>query len=256
MKRRYSARLPQFLNLPTSKTQQSCERAPVFSVKKLSNSAGLPQFSKLTTSKTKQFCETSFKNGKLSAKLTVTTTHTHRSHTLEMSKMIFLCSKCMPFVCSKGTSKCVPERLFSSPCSVCMSDIERHPFSQKEISQVCSSKPEILPVIQTCIPTVFPVHPGHLSPKSKKNSEKSVFQVYSECIPSVFQVYSKCVPSVFQMCSKCIPQVQVCSNCIPQTHSKCVPIRLMYSQVYSQEDVHSELAVQFGAGLRQFANTS
>ena len=29
-----------------------------------------PQFSKLTKSKTKQFCETSFKNGKLTAKLT------------------------------------------------------------------------------------------------------------------------------------------------------------------------------------------
>ena len=92
--------------------------------------------------------------------------------------------------------------------------------------------------------------------KKQECLEKSVFQVYSECIPSVFQVYSKCVPSVFQMCSKCIPQVQVCSNCIPQTHSKCVPIRLMYSQVYSQEDMHSELAVQFGVGLRQFANTS
>ena len=58
------------------------------------------------------------------------------------------------------------------------------------------------------------------------------------------------------MCSKCIPQVQECSNCIPQTHSKCIPIKLLYSQVYSQEDMHSELAVQFGAGLRQFANTS
>ena len=34
-----------------------------------SYSARLPQFFKLTTSKTKQFCETSFKNGKLSAEL-------------------------------------------------------------------------------------------------------------------------------------------------------------------------------------------
>ena len=116
--------------------------------------------------------------------------------------MFFLCSKCMLFVCSKGTSKCIPERLFSSPCSVCMSDIERHPFSQKEISQVCSSKPEILPEIQTCIPTVFPVHPGHLSPKSKKTGMSR-----EKCVPSVFRVYSKCIPSVFQMCSKCIPNV-------------------------------------------------
>ena len=37
---------------------------------KQSNSARLPQFLNLTTSKTKQFCETSFKNGKLSAALT------------------------------------------------------------------------------------------------------------------------------------------------------------------------------------------
>ena len=85
---------------------------------------------------------------------------------------------------------------------VCPSDIERHPFSQKEISQVCSSKPEILPVTQTCIPTVFPVHPGHLSPKSKKTGMSR-----EKCVPSVFRVYSKCIPSVFQMCSKCIPNV-------------------------------------------------
>jgi hypothetical protein len=95
--------------------------------------------------------------------------------------------------------------------------------------------------------------------------------LYSNCIPRPSRppepqiqknrnvskkVCSKCIPRVFQVYSKCIPQVQVCSNCIPQTHSKCIPIRLMYSQVYSQEDMHSELAVQFGAGLRQFANTS
>ena len=54
-KRNKSARLPQFLNLTTSKTKKS---------------ARLPQFSKLKTSKTKEFCETSFKNGKLSAELT------------------------------------------------------------------------------------------------------------------------------------------------------------------------------------------
>ena len=37
---------------------------------KRSNSARLPQLLNLTTSKTKQFCETSFKNGKFSAELT------------------------------------------------------------------------------------------------------------------------------------------------------------------------------------------
>ena len=37
---------------------------------KRNKSARLPQFLNLTTSKTKQFCETSFKNGKLSAELT------------------------------------------------------------------------------------------------------------------------------------------------------------------------------------------
>jgi hypothetical protein len=136
--------------------------------------------------------------------------------------MIFLCSKCMLFVCSKGTSKCIPERLFSSPCSVCMSDIERHPFSQKEISQVCSSKPEILPVIQTCIPTVFPVHPGHLSPKSKKTRNVSR-KVCSKCIPSVFQVYSKCIPNVFQVYSKCVPSVFHKFKCVPTVFPKLIP---------------------------------
>ena len=72
-KRSYSARLPQFLNLTTSKTQQFSEissNALTWQHQKRSKSARLPQFSKLTTSKTKQFCETSFKNGKLSAELT------------------------------------------------------------------------------------------------------------------------------------------------------------------------------------------
>jgi hypothetical protein len=125
---------------------------------------------------------------------------------------------------------------------------------------VCSSKPEILPVIQTCIPTVFPVHPGHLSPKSKKNRNVSR-KVCSKCIPSVFQVYSKCIPNVFQVYSKCVPSVFHKFKCVPTVFPKLIPnvfipIRVMYSQVYSQEDMHSELAVQFGAGLRQFANTS
>ena len=89
-KRSYSARRPQVLNLITSKTQQSCETSSMFEVdnvkneailrdilnfwtwhhSKRSNSARLLQLFNLTTSKTKQFCETSFKNGKLSAKLT------------------------------------------------------------------------------------------------------------------------------------------------------------------------------------------
>ena len=184
-----------------------------------------------------------------------------------MSKMICLCSKCMLFVCSKGTSKCIPERLFSSPCSVCMSLRYRKTsiFPERDIPSVFfktwnSSSDSNL--YSNCIPR--PSQPPEPQIKKTRNVSRkvcskcipSVFQVYSKCIPNVFQVYSKCVPSVFQMCSKCIPQVQVCSNCIPQTHSKCIPIRLMYSQVCSQEDMHSELAVQFGAGLRQFANTS
>ena len=89
-KRSKSARLPQCLNLTTSKTKQFCETSSFFKVdnikneailrdflyistwqrQKRSNSARLPHFSKLTTSKTKEFCETSFKNGKLSAELT------------------------------------------------------------------------------------------------------------------------------------------------------------------------------------------
>ena len=72
-KRSYSARLPQFLNLTTSKTQRFSEISSMpltWQHQKRSKSARLPQFSKLTTSKTKQFCETSFKNGKLSAELT------------------------------------------------------------------------------------------------------------------------------------------------------------------------------------------
>ena len=89
-KRSYSARLPQCLNLTTSKTKQFCKTSSFFKVDsiqneailrdvlnfwtwqhpKRSNSARRLQFLDLTTSKTKQFCETSFKNGKLSAELT------------------------------------------------------------------------------------------------------------------------------------------------------------------------------------------
>ena len=90
LKRSYSARHAQVLNLTTSKTQQFCETSSMFEVdnvkneailrdilnfwswqrQKRNNSARRPHFSKLTTLKTKQFCETSFKNGKLSAELT------------------------------------------------------------------------------------------------------------------------------------------------------------------------------------------
>ena len=89
-KRSNSARLPQSLNLTTSKTKQFCKTSSFFKVdnikneailrdvlnistwqrQKRSNSARLPHFSKLTTSKTKEFWKTSFKNGKLSAELT------------------------------------------------------------------------------------------------------------------------------------------------------------------------------------------
>ena len=74
----------------SGKTKQFCQTSSFFKVdnikneailrdglhistwqrQKRSNSARLPHFSKLTTSKTKEFCETSFKNGKLRAKLT------------------------------------------------------------------------------------------------------------------------------------------------------------------------------------------
>ena len=72
-KRSNSARLPQCLNLTTSKTKQFCETSSFFKVDNIKNEAILRDFlifSKLKTSKTKQFCETSFKNGKLSAELT------------------------------------------------------------------------------------------------------------------------------------------------------------------------------------------
>ena len=140
-----------------------------------------------------------------------------------MSKMIF----CVPNVCCLYAQKVLLSvfQKGSFPAHVlcvCPSDIERHPFSQKEISQVCSSKPEILPVIQTCIPTVFPVHPGHLSPKSKKNRNVSR-KVCSKCIPSVFQVYSKCIPNVFQVYSKCVPSVFHKFKCVPTVFPKLIP---------------------------------
>ena len=72
-KRSCSARLPQFLNLTTSKTQQFSETASIFALDNIKNEAILRDFLfflKLTTWKTKQFCEASFKNGKLSAELT------------------------------------------------------------------------------------------------------------------------------------------------------------------------------------------
>ena len=71
-KQSYSARLPPFLNLTTSKNaaiQRDFLNFWTWQRQKRSNSARLFHF-KLTTSKTKQFCETSFKYGKLSAELT------------------------------------------------------------------------------------------------------------------------------------------------------------------------------------------
>ena len=51
--------------------EKFCETSSILELHpKRSNSARLPQFLNLTTSKTKQFCETFFKNGKLSAELT------------------------------------------------------------------------------------------------------------------------------------------------------------------------------------------
>ena len=71
-KRTFSARLPHFSNLTTSKNKTSLQHFFFFqpnNVQNRSNSARLPQCLNLTTSKAKQVCETSFKNGKLSAAL-------------------------------------------------------------------------------------------------------------------------------------------------------------------------------------------
>ena len=67
-KTKKSARLLHFSKLTTSKTNQFCETSSIFELNR-NNSARLLHFSNLTTSKTKQFCETSFKNGKLRAAL-------------------------------------------------------------------------------------------------------------------------------------------------------------------------------------------
>ena len=71
-KRIYSARLPQFEldNIKNTTIQRDFLNVWTWQRQKRNNSVRHPQFSKLTTSKTKQFCETSFKNGKLIAKLT------------------------------------------------------------------------------------------------------------------------------------------------------------------------------------------
>ena len=72
-KRSYSGRLPQFLNLTTSKTAQSCETSSILELNNVKNETILRDifiFQKLTTSKRKQFCETSFKNEKVRAALT------------------------------------------------------------------------------------------------------------------------------------------------------------------------------------------
>ena len=66
-----------FLNVLTSQ-HRKCSNSPrcrqyslTWQRQKQSNSARLPPVSKLATSKPKPFCETSFRNGKLSAELTV-----------------------------------------------------------------------------------------------------------------------------------------------------------------------------------------
>ena len=72
-KRSYSERLPQFLNLTTSKPQQFSETSSIFALDNVKNEAilwGFLIFVSWQHQKTKQFCEISFKNGKLSAELT------------------------------------------------------------------------------------------------------------------------------------------------------------------------------------------
>ena len=69
-KRSNSTRLPQVLNLTTSKTKQVYETSSISTLaasKTTQNSARLPHFSQLTTSKTQQFCETCFEYGNFSA---------------------------------------------------------------------------------------------------------------------------------------------------------------------------------------------
>ena len=64
---------PSFFEVDHIKNEAILRDLPIFwswPHQKRSNSARLPQFLNLTTSKTKQFCETSFKNGKLTAELT------------------------------------------------------------------------------------------------------------------------------------------------------------------------------------------
>ena len=59
-------------NIKNKKSANICDTSFIFqpnNVQNSSNSARLPQCLNLTTSKAKQFCETSFKNGKLSAAL-------------------------------------------------------------------------------------------------------------------------------------------------------------------------------------------
>ena len=90
-----SARLPQILNLTTSKMKQFCE---------------ISSFFERDNIKKKQFCETFFKNGKLSAALTASSKVLRlkrkvdaRSYVLHLSRKIILanlqiwCSKTQPF---------------------------------------------------------------------------------------------------------------------------------------------------------------
>ena len=101
LKRSYSARPPQILNLTTSKTQQFCETSSIFwQRQKRSNSARLPLLSKLRKSKRKQLWETSFNSGKLRAELTASCQCVLRFFHF-LSKVLRLPRKVMP-----GRTKC------------------------------------------------------------------------------------------------------------------------------------------------------
>ena len=71
-KRSDCARLPQLLNLTTSKTKQVCETFSIFQFDNIKNEAILRDFLIFRSwqHQKRQFCETSFKNEKLSAELT------------------------------------------------------------------------------------------------------------------------------------------------------------------------------------------
>ena len=81
------------VELGNIKTQQFSETSLIFELDNVKNEAILRDFLiflKLTTSKTKQFCETSFKNGKLSAELTVSYQCVFAIFPLHLSKLLRL----------------------------------------------------------------------------------------------------------------------------------------------------------------------